>query len=68
MTTVSVPLTAELLQDLEAFIERGGASTKAEAIRTALKQYLEDQAVAAVLKASAEPRLKGNLRKLADKL
>lgn len=68
MTTISVPLPARLLQALETLIKQGGAPNKAEAMRKALERYLEDQAVEAVLKASREPRLKGNLRDLAKKI
>lgn len=68
MTTISVPLTAELLGALEKLIEQGIAANKADAVRKALQAYLEDQAVEAVLRASREPSLRGNLRTLAKKL
>ena len=68
MTTISVPLSAELLKALEWLIKEGIAPNKAEAIRKALEKYVEDQAVNAVLRAQKEPRLKGDLDDLARKL
>lgn len=67
MTTVSVPLPADLLEALESLIERTD-SNKAEVFRKALRMYLEEQAVEDVLRASKEPRIQGNLRDLAKKL
>lgn len=46
----------------------GIASNKADAIRKALQKYLEDQAVETVLRASKEPRLKGDIDELASQL
>lgn len=37
-------------------------------LRRALKRYIEEQAVEAVLRASKEPRLHGDLDELASKL
>lgn len=68
MTTVSVPLPADMLKALEDLIRQGVVSNKAEAMRKALKFYIEDQAVQAVLRAQREPRLRGNLRDLARKI
>lgn len=68
MTTVSVPLTAELLRGLESFIRQGKASNKAEVMRRALQMYLEEEAVQDVLRARKEPSLHGNLRDLAKKI
>ncbi len=68
MTTISVPLSADLLNALETFVSQGKASNKADAVRRAIKYYLEQQAVEDVLEASKEPRLSGNLRDLAKKL
>ena len=56
MTTVTVPLTDDLLQAIQQLIDRGIASNKADAIRKALKQYIEDQEVNDILMASKEPR------------
>ncbi|KKU20077.1 MAG: hypothetical protein UX30_C0004G0025 [Candidatus Saccharibacteria bacterium GW2011_GWA2_46_10] len=68
MTTISVPLPDEFLRQIESLIARGIASNKADAVRKAVQKYLEDQAVEDVLRASREPRLKGNIDKLAAKL
>lgn len=68
MTTLSVPLPSDMSQGLEALVKAGVASTKAEAARQAIQRYLEEQAVQAVLKASTEPSLTGDLDELANKL
>lgn len=68
MTTISVPLPADLLHHLEELIRQGRAPNKAAAMRMALEKYLEDQAVEKVLRASREPRLRGDLRSLARRL
>lgn len=61
MTTVSVPLSADMLKALENLIALGRASNKADAIRKAVKKYLEDEAVEAVLLAEREPTLHGDI-------
>lgn len=68
MTTITVPLTAELMKLIDDLIKDGKATNKADLVRRALKKYAEDQAVADVLEAHQEPRLKGSLRDLATKL
>lgn len=68
MTTLSVPLTEDLLKGVNHLVKQGVASNKAEVVRQALKKYLEEQAVEAVLKATNEPSLKGDLDSLAKKL
>lgn len=68
MTTISVPLPADLLKALENFIRDEGGTNKAAVMRKALERYLEEQAVQAVLQAQKEPRLEGNLRDLAKKI
>ncbi|MEQ1849454.1 MAG: ribbon-helix-helix domain-containing protein [Candidatus Peribacteraceae bacterium] len=68
MTTISVPLSDEMLRHLEMIIKLGIAPNKAEALRQALKKYLEDQAVEAVLRAQAEPSLSGDLDLLAEEI
>lgn len=68
MTTISVPLPEDMLHAIEELIARGLAANKADAIRKAIQKYLEDQAVEAILLASKEPRLKGDLDELARKL
>ena len=68
MTTISVPLPANLLKALEDFIRDGGASNKAEVMRRALKIYLDEQLVQEILRASKGPTLRGDLRTLARRL
>lgn len=68
MTTVSVPLPEDLLRALELLIKQGVVPNKAEGLRQALKKYLEDLAVEAVLRAHKEPRLEGDIDELAKKL
>lgn len=68
MTTLSVPLPPEMIEGIEKLIEQGVVSNKAEAARIALARYLEDEAVKAVLKATSEPSLDGDLDQLAKKL
>lgn len=67
MTTISVPLTAELLQALESYLRMNRGKNKAAVMREALDKYLEDQAVEAVLRAMKEPTLKGDLDELAKR-
>lgn len=68
MSTLSVPLSQEIMQGIEKLVAEGVAENKAELARKAIKFYLEEQAIQAVLKASKEPSLKGNLDDLAKKL
>lgn len=68
MSTLSVPLSRGMMEGIEALVKQGVVSNKAEAARIALQRYLEDQAVQAVLKASKEPSLDGDLDELAKKL
>lgn len=68
MSILSVPLPADMLQAIEQLIKQGLVSNKAELARKAIQQYLEDQAVQAVLRSAGEPSLKGDLDKLAKKL
>lgn len=68
MTTVSVPLPDDLLQGIKQLVQLGNASNNADAIRKAIKKYLEDQAVEMVLNAQKEPSLSGDLDELAAQL
>lgn len=67
MTTVSVPLSDDMLRHIQELIDRGIAANKADAIRKAVKKYLEDQAVETILQARKEPTLEGDLDELAKK-
>lgn len=68
MTTISVPLTAELLNKLEELVTSGRAANKATAMRMALEKYVADQAVLAVLEAQLEPTLHGDIDDLMQKI
>ncbi len=68
MTTISVPLTEDQYRHLMALVQQGVGTNKADVLRKALEKFAEDQAVEAVLRASKEPRLKGNLDTLVKKL
>ncbi|MBI3332034.1 ribbon-helix-helix protein, CopG family [Candidatus Peregrinibacteria bacterium] len=68
MTTISVPLPAELLHHLENLVRDGKAPNKAAAMRMALEKYLETLAVEAVLQAEREPSLSGDIDELMEKI
>ncbi|MBI5411823.1 ribbon-helix-helix protein, CopG family [Candidatus Peregrinibacteria bacterium] len=68
MSTLSIPVPSETLKAIESLVKQGAVSSKADAVRQALQKYLEDKAVEAVLRASKEPSLKGDLDQLAKKL
>jgi len=68
MSTLSVPLPINLEEAVERLVKSGYGANKADVVRKAIAKLSEDQAVEAVLRASREPRLKGNLRELARKL
>jgi len=54
MSTLSVPLTPQLEETINSFVESGYAPNKAEVVRKALKLLAEEEAVAAVLKSEQE--------------
>ena len=68
MSTLSVPLPDDLRTAMRMLVKQGVASNDAEFARRAIRKYIEDQAVEAVLRASKEPPLKGNLKELAKKI
>ena len=68
MTTVSVPLPNDLLQGIKNLVALGKSDNTASAIRTAIKKYLEDEAVQMILQAQKEPSLSGDLDNLAKNL
>ena len=68
MTTITVPLTEDLLQAIDSLLKRGIGANKADLVRQALRKFCEDQAVTDVLEAHKEPRLKGALKDLARSL
>lgn len=68
MSTISVPLPDDMLKSLKDIVKQGIAPNMAEAVRQAVKKYLEDQAVEAVLRAKEEPDLEGDLDELVRKI
>lgn len=68
MTTISVPLSADLIKILDELVRNGTATNKADAMRKALQKFSEDQAVERVLRAQQEPTLYGDLEELAKNL
>lgn len=67
MSTLSVPLSPNMLKAIEQLVKNGVAANKADLVRKAIDKFLEEQAIEAVLKASKEPRLAGDLDELAKK-
>lgn len=72
MATLSIPLTHNLEEFVNALVKQGFAPNKAEVVRKALRLLAEEEAIGAVLKAEQEVHrgriLKGDLRKLAGKM
>lgn len=68
MSTLSVPLPPELEKFIENQVLSGRAANKADVVRRALTRFSEDEAVSAVLRASEEITLKGDLRELAKNI
>ena len=71
MSTISVPLNAELTSWIEQMIKQGYAENKAALVRKALRLLAEEEAIAAVMQAERELKagkiLRGNLDELAKK-
>lgn len=68
MTTLSVPLSADLEEFIKRQVKSGRSPNKAAVVRSALKLLSEEEAVQAVLRSEREPTLRGDLRVLAKKL
>ncbi len=68
MTTLSVPLTADLIKQIDQLVQSGVGANKADVMRKALKFFAEEQAVQAVLRARTEPSLEGDLDELVSKI
>jgi putative addiction module CopG family antidote len=68
MTTLSIPITPELERFVEQEIKQGRSPNKAAVVRRALHRLAEEEAVQVVLRAQAEPVLRGDLRGLAKQL
>lgn len=68
MSTLSVPLTPELEKFVDDLVTVGYGSNKADVVRRAIRTVAEEEAVRAILSASKEPTLKGDLKELAEKI
>ena len=68
MSTLSVPLTPQLEEFINAQVKSGRAANKADLVRRALRSLSEQEAVDAVLAAEREPVLKGDIRELMRKI
>lgn len=64
MATISVPLSAELENRLDALVSDGVGSNRADVMRRALAKLAEDEAVNVVLRAQREPVIRGDIRDL----
>ncbi len=66
MSTLSVPLSPELEAFLELQIKENKMASKAEIVRKALYEFMENEAVLAVLKSEQDVRegkiIRGNLK------
>lgn len=68
MSTLSVPLTPQLEEDIKELVKKGFAPTKAEVVRRAIIRLTEEEAVEEVFRAQREPMLRGDLRELMKKI
>lgn len=68
MTTISVPIPANMEEFVNKKIKDGFATNKADLFRKAIIRLSEEEAVNEVLRAEREPDLRGDLRDLAKKL
>ena len=67
MSTISVPLSAELEEKLNHMVISGVGSNKADVVRRAIDKLSEEEAINSVLRAIKEPSLSGDLRTLMKK-
>ncbi|OHA16473.1 MAG: hypothetical protein A3C79_02550 [Candidatus Taylorbacteria bacterium RIFCSPHIGHO2_02_FULL_45_28] len=67
MTTISVPVTEQMLEFINQQIKMGFADNKASVIRRAISRLREEEAIQEILRAEREPDLHGDLRELAKK-
>jgi len=72
MTTISVPLPADLLQELDWLIQKGVDETRAAVMRRALRKLSEEEAIEEVLRAEREGDngevVRGDLKTLLSKI
>ena len=71
MSTISVPLPANLEEFIDRMVKSGEAANKADVVRKALRLLSDEEAINAVLDAQREitagKGLKGDLREIAKK-
>lgn len=67
MSTISVPLPANLEEFIDRMVKSGEAANKADVVRKALRRMSDEEAVNAILKAESEPTLRGDFVELAKK-
>jgi putative addiction module CopG family antidote len=71
MSTISVPLPANLEEFVNRMVKSGNAANKADVVRKALRRMSDEEAVNSILEAQREissgKGLKGDLRELAKK-
>lgn len=67
MATISVPLSAQLQEQLDALVAQGVGSNRADVMRRALENLAEEEAIKSVMKSMQEIKdgkvLRGDLRK-----
>lgn len=72
MSTLSVPLTSELENFINAMVQSGKAANKADVVRKALVRMSRDEAIAAVMQSQQDEKdgkvFYGDLRKLMKEL
>jgi len=68
MSTLSVPIPAQMEESLINLVKSGYGSNKADVVRRAITRLIEEEAVLTVLRAEKEPSLSGDLRELAKKI
>jgi Arc/MetJ-type ribon-helix-helix transcriptional regulator len=68
MTTISVPIDKNMEAQLDTLVQQEVGSSRADVMRRGLKLLSEEEAVRTVLRAMAEPSLRGDLQKLAKKI
>jgi len=71
MSTISVPLPANLEEFVNRMVKSGNAANKADVVRKALKRMSDEEAVDAILEAEREiangKGLRGDFRELVKK-
>ena len=67
MTTLSVPISGDLVKFIERMVKDGKGSNKADVVRRALREYEDNEVLETILKAQKEPTLRGDLRDLMKK-